>query len=217
MSKKFGKFLLFSAVASAAAYGTYYYLQKKEQVSSSSADEDVDDDFDDFSEDLDEEEPPVKERTYVSLNLDKAEAIAQEAFHKAKEVIVDSVQQVKDTVKSVKENQAMSESNFTDLTALNKERVASDEAANEQPVSQEEANEQSVSEEDASKQILEEQPMVNPGERLAEAVVDAIPDPDSSIEDSKVQPTVSTQDPMKKSVIKETANGQVEDFFDDTP
>ena len=30
MSKKFGKFLLFSAVAGAAAYGAYQYLQKKE-------------------------------------------------------------------------------------------------------------------------------------------------------------------------------------------
>ena len=31
MSKSFGKFLLFTAVAGAAAYGAYSYLQKKEQ------------------------------------------------------------------------------------------------------------------------------------------------------------------------------------------
>ena len=119
MSKKFGKFLLFSAVAGAAAYGTYHYLQNKDDNSSSGKSEDTDDDFDDFSEDLDEEEAATKPRSYVSLNLDKAEAIASEAFHKAKEVITDSVQQVKDTVKSVKESQPIPESSFTDLTALN--------------------------------------------------------------------------------------------------
>ena len=64
----------------------------------------------------------TKERSYVSLNLDRAEAIASEAFHKAKEVIADSVQQVKDTVKSVTESQASHETSFTDLTALNKEK-----------------------------------------------------------------------------------------------
>lgn len=130
MSKKFGKFLLFSAVAGAAAYGTYQYLQKKDDNSSSGKSEDTDDDFDDFSEDLDEEETATKPRSYVSLNLDKAEAIASEAFHKAKEVITDSVQQVKDTVKSVKEGQSVPESSFTDLTALNKEKTA--EAADTQ-------------------------------------------------------------------------------------
>ena len=124
MSKKFGKFLLFSAVAGAAAYGTYHYLQNKDDKSSSDKNEDTDDDFDDFSEDLDEEETATKPRSYVSLNLDKAEAIATEAFHKAKEVITDSMQQVKDTVKSVKEGQSVPESSFTDLTALNKEKAA---------------------------------------------------------------------------------------------
>lgn len=124
MSKKFGKFLLFSAVAGAAAYGTYHYLQNKDDKSSSDKNEDTDDDFDDFSEDLDEEEIATKPRSYVSLNLDKAEAIATEAFHKAKEVITDSMQQVKDTVKSVKEGQSVPESSFTDLTALNKEKSA---------------------------------------------------------------------------------------------
>lgn len=120
MSKKFGKFLLFTAVAGAAAYGAYHYLQTKDDSSSSNKNEDTDDDFDDFSEDLDDDMAENKERSYVALNLDKAEAIASEAFHKAKEVIGSSVQQVKDTVKSVTENQVISESNFTDLTALNK-------------------------------------------------------------------------------------------------
>lgn len=96
MSKKFGKFLLFSAVAGAAAYGAYQYLSKKEKATVLSGDDD--DDFDDFSEDLDEDSSSAKERSYVSLNLDKAEAFASEALHKAKEVITDSVQKVKDTV-----------------------------------------------------------------------------------------------------------------------
>ncbi len=127
MSKKFGKFLLFSAVAGAAAYGAYHYFQTKDNAPSSDKDEDTDDDFDDFSEDLDEDTDVTKERSYVSLNLDKAEAIASEAFHKAKEVIADSVQQVKDTVKSVTESQSVSETNFTDLTAVNKEKNAENE------------------------------------------------------------------------------------------
>ena len=106
MSKKLTKFLLFSAAAGASAYGAYYYLQKKDYTAPQAKDEDADDDFDDFSEDLDEDLPPTKGRSYVSLNLDKAEAFATEAFQKAKVVIADSVQQVKDTVKSVTEAQA---------------------------------------------------------------------------------------------------------------
>lgn len=97
MSKKFGKFLLFSAVAGAAAYGAYRYLSDKEKTTALNGNDD-DDDFDDFSEDLDEETTPQKDRSYVSLNLDKAEAFATEAFQKAKEVITDSVQRVKETV-----------------------------------------------------------------------------------------------------------------------
>lgn len=124
MSKKFGKFLLFSALAGAAAYGAYHYLQMKDNTPSSDNDEDTDDDFDDFSEDLDADAAVTKERSYVSLNLDKAESIASEALHKAKEVITDSVQQVKDTVKSVAEAQSAPQSSFTDLTAINKEKAA---------------------------------------------------------------------------------------------
>lgn len=131
MSKKFGKFLLFATAAGVAAYGAYHYLQTKDQTSSSPTDEDTDDDFDDFSEDLDEDTDTTKERSYVSLNLDKAEAIASEAFHKAKEVITDSVQQVKDTVKSVTENQTSTSSNFTDLTDINKEKAAKQEESQE--------------------------------------------------------------------------------------
>ncbi len=143
MSKKFGKFLLFSAVAGVAAYCAYHYLQTKDLAPSSPGDDDTDDDFDDFSEDLEDAETdnPAKDRSYVSLNLDKAEAIAQEAFHKAKEVITDSVHQVKETVRSVKESQMPSEGNFTDLTAINKEAQAGqdDSAESTQGAAQEEA------------------------------------------------------------------------------
>lgn len=115
MSKKVSKFLLFTAVAGAAVYGTYAYLQKKEKNASPVADDEIDDDFDDFSEDLDEDPASEKDRSYVSLNLDKAEALASEAFQKAKEVITDSMQQVKETVKSVADSQVYHNS-FTDLT-----------------------------------------------------------------------------------------------------
>ena len=118
MSKKFGKLLLLTAVTGLAAYGTYTYLQKKDKLAGTPAADDEDDDFDDFSEDLDEDIALTKERSYVPLNfnLDKAEAIATEAFQKAKEVISDSVQQVKETVKSVADSQGY-HTNFTDITS----------------------------------------------------------------------------------------------------
>ncbi len=129
MSKKFGKFLLFSTIAGAAAYGAYRYFQTKDSTPASGRDEDTDDDFDDFSEDLDDDAAQTKARSYVSLNLDKAEAFASEALHKAKEVITDSVHQVKETVKSVAESQNSTETNFTDLTALHKEKEGETETS----------------------------------------------------------------------------------------
>lgn len=120
MAKKFGKFLLLSALTGAAAYGVYSYLQKKEQPLAYVPEDEADDDFDDFSEDLDEDLNSGKSRSYVSLNLDKAEAFANEAFQKAKEVITDSVHQVKETVKSVADSQVY-HSSFTDLTHVDKE------------------------------------------------------------------------------------------------
>lgn len=74
MAKKFGKFLLFTAVAGAVAAGTYYYMQNKTTKT-----EEDDDDFDDFDEydedDLDEDED-ASGRSYVSLDLENAEAAA---------------------------------------------------------------------------------------------------------------------------------------------
>ena len=50
MAKKFSKLVLFSALAGAAAAGTYYYLRNK----ANAPEDDIDDfdDFDDFDEDL---------------------------------------------------------------------------------------------------------------------------------------------------------------------
>ena len=156
MSRKFGKFLLFSAVAGAAAYGTYYYLKAKEGTPAPAGEPEGDDDFDDFGEDLDDDAGVTKERSYVSRNLDKAEAIASEAFHKAKEVIADSVQQVKDTVKSVTESQVAHDGNFTDLTALNKEKEnASQESPSDREASDEPAPEETPAGEAASGTVEE--------------------------------------------------------------
>lgn len=84
MAKKFGKFVLFSALAGAAAAGTYFYLQKKQDDPLKDID-DIDD-FDDFDDDFDDdtEDTPSsdsshgKNRSYVSLDLDSAKEIIGE-------------------------------------------------------------------------------------------------------------------------------------------
>ena len=53
MAKKFSKLVLFSALAGAAAAGTYYYLRNKANLPEDEFDDF--DDFDDFDEDLDDE------------------------------------------------------------------------------------------------------------------------------------------------------------------
>lgn len=78
MAKKFGKLVLFSALAGAAAAGTYYFLQKKADT----PEEDLDDfdDFDDFDEDLDDEDfssdstnaTVSKSRPHVPIDIDNA-------------------------------------------------------------------------------------------------------------------------------------------------
>jgi len=193
MSKKFGKFLLFSAVAGVAAYGAYQYLQNKDKTVSSETPEDTDDDFDDFTEDLDDEPAPSKDRSYVALNLDKAEALASEAFHKAKEVIADSVQQVRETVKSVAEAQASSEANFTDLTAIQKE-AASHGEADADTVSPDASD---VSDTDAAKETQEQTP--------AEPEVPVTSGPETDTETKEASPET-----------KEAPSETVEEFFDDS-
>lgn len=87
MSKKFGKFLLFTAAAGTAAAAYYFYRQKKETESSTSADED----YDDFSEDTEED----SSRSYVSLKpednsftpLEKVAKTVEDASEKAEEAV----------------------------------------------------------------------------------------------------------------------------------
>ena len=81
MAKKFSKLVLFSALAGAAAAGTYYYLRNK----SNTPEEDFDDldDFDDFDEDLDDEDfssdtSNSKNRPYVPIDIDNAKEIIGE-------------------------------------------------------------------------------------------------------------------------------------------
>lgn len=92
MAKGFGKFLLFTAAASAAAYGAFCYLRKKEVITTVNDDDDVVD----FDEDLDGE--PTKARSYVNLTFDKAKAedLAKSAVKKAKETISGGVQKVEE-------------------------------------------------------------------------------------------------------------------------
>ncbi|MBO5145562.1 MAG: hypothetical protein J6C19_08525 [Lachnospiraceae bacterium] len=84
MAKKFGKLVLFSALAGAAAAGTYYFLQNK----AGTPDDESDDfeDFDDFDEDLENEDfssgtgnnAGSRNRPYVSLDIDNAKEIIGE-------------------------------------------------------------------------------------------------------------------------------------------
>lgn len=67
MSKKFGKFLLFTAAVGAAGAAAYYYMQKKDAALS----DESDDDYDDFSEDTEKDNGS---RTYVPLNHDESAA-----------------------------------------------------------------------------------------------------------------------------------------------
>ena len=84
MAKKFSKLVLFSALAGAAAAGTYYYLRKKTDASEDELDDF--DDFDDFDEDLDDEDfssdsvnsTGSKNRPYVSIDIDNAKEIIGE-------------------------------------------------------------------------------------------------------------------------------------------
>ncbi|MCI6553288.1 MAG: hypothetical protein MR430_07135 [Lachnospiraceae bacterium] len=69
MAGKFSRLLLFTAAAGAVAAGAYYYLQNKNASKYDELDED--DDFDDFSEELDEDEGADSSRSYVDLNPEK--------------------------------------------------------------------------------------------------------------------------------------------------
>lgn len=91
MAKKFGKFMLFSALAGAAAAGTYYYLQKKQDGQKQYYD-DVDD-FDIFDEDLDDDTSTssTKNRSYVSLEFENAK-------EKLGEKVIEAIDKTKEKV-----------------------------------------------------------------------------------------------------------------------
>lgn len=210
MSKKFGKFLLFSAVAGVAAYGAYQYLQTKDQTASPAGADDADDDLDDFNEDLDEEPAAEPERSYVALNLDKAAAIASESFHKAKEVIVDSVQQVRDTVKSVTEGQTSSETNFTDLTALKRESEASKaESAESETEAPKAESAESVAESPKaeSAEPEAETPKADPVKPQTEDFFT------QKAPEDEVSPLPSNDE--AKTPVNSSSSNTVEEFFDD--
>ena len=151
MAKKFGRFVLFSALAGAAAAGTYYYLQKKQDdplkdIDTSDDFDDFDDDFDDDTEDTASESHTNKNRSYVSLDLDSAKEIigekvietidktkekienfnVSEKLDKAKEII-EEMTQPGDEFKSSEEAQP-EESTEAPKEAPSSETLKSDEA-----------------------------------------------------------------------------------------
>ncbi len=130
MAKKFGRLVLFSALAGAVAAGTYYCLQKKQD--DPLKDIDTADDFDDFDDDLDDdaeessfESHTNKNRSYVSLDLDNAKEIigekvietidktkekienfnVSEKLDKAKEIIEEMTQPVPESEETAKKAQ----------------------------------------------------------------------------------------------------------------
>lgn len=106
MAKKFGRFLMFTAVAGAVAAGAYYYLQNKN--SSYSDDLDDDDDFDDFSDDSDDMEEKDSTRNYVDLNLEKAENAVSDTIDHVKDAAATATQEaaaaIKEAVKDIEDS-----------------------------------------------------------------------------------------------------------------
>ena len=103
MAKKFGKFLLATAAIGTAAVAAYMYLQKKDSSMSQSHE---DDDYDDFSDDLEDEDST---RTYVSLTRDSSESEQSDAS------------QPEQSDSSKPEQNASSESEQSDFTPLSEQ------------------------------------------------------------------------------------------------
>ncbi|MBQ9549847.1 MAG: hypothetical protein IJU87_03455 [Lachnospiraceae bacterium] len=87
MAKKFGKFLLFSLLAGAAAAGVYYYLKdRQDEDLFEDSDPDVNDELEEFLKkesekgpDADEVESPASDREYVPLHFSKQAALDAES------------------------------------------------------------------------------------------------------------------------------------------
>lgn len=86
MAKKFGKFLLATAVIGTAAAGTYYFLKKKKEEES----------FDFDTEDSESAEKTT--RNYVPLNFEKAGEKVNVFVSKAGDVLEKTVDMVKQKV-----------------------------------------------------------------------------------------------------------------------
>ena len=93
--KGFKKFLAGAAfVAGAAAIGVVLYNKFKSTVETDDFDDFDDDDFDDDFDDID-----IENRGYTSLNLDPEEAEIEVEDSEDEEVVVDIVDEDKDTEK----------------------------------------------------------------------------------------------------------------------
>ena len=87
MAKKFGKFLLFTLLAGAAAAGAYYYLKdRQDEDLFEDSDPDVNDELEEFLKhesekgpDDEEIEPLTSDREYVPLNFSKQAALEAES------------------------------------------------------------------------------------------------------------------------------------------
>ena len=89
MAKKFGKFLMVTAALGAVAAGAYYYLQGKGRFVDDDFDDD--DDFDNFDDDLEDDETAKdSDRNYVDLDLEKAEEF-KEGLEAAKAEATDKI------------------------------------------------------------------------------------------------------------------------------
>ena len=89
MAKKFGKLLMLTAALGAVAAGAYYYLQGKDRFVDDDFDDD--DDFDNFDDDLEDDEAAKdSDRNYVDLDLEKAEEF-KEGLDAAKAEATDKI------------------------------------------------------------------------------------------------------------------------------
>ena len=110
MAKKFGKFLMVTAALGAVAAGVYYYLQGKDRFVDDDFDDD--DDFDNFDDDLEDDEAAKdSDRNYVDLDLEKAEefkeglnAVKAEATDKVVGVAEDAAEKLKEAADKIEVN-----------------------------------------------------------------------------------------------------------------
>lgn len=88
MAKKFGKFLLTTAIIGTAAAGTYYFLKKKKEEES----------FDFDSDETETGDGTTSSRNYVPLNFEKAGEKVNVFVSKAGDVLGKTVDMVKQKV-----------------------------------------------------------------------------------------------------------------------